>query len=847
MHPIQIRRMQRGPGTTSDSSVHTTLIRSPVRPILVVAARIGHALLSLTTGVYCTVCSVPFAYQQFIEPRLWVWPARFVEAFPSLYWLCLLLTLLTFRVRAPWRVQFCQGLYAIVAVTAGISVLRSPHLAMITGSAIGLVYASAALMFPLALAVIDRIGAAPDDRPNVAVAPWTAIQIAVETALWITVVYSGTALLTNAENREPLGFRFWLAGFTVSAIAHMSACVIAAAIPLAAVGFLRRWPPLQRISRRLFAIAALTVLFDLHVLRALTLTEPGATGLAFLFACSLSASWISVTTAFRDCARVSPRLSGAKAIALRVAAPCCAAVVAAFGTYVARADWDFTSQGLSVAAAWVGCLALVYYAITSRHAFGLIASVTVGRGTSGFYWAGAVSALVVVAVRLVSAGSVSPTAQLALARYSAVDPSLRLLTRLITAEDTRHNAAFYSFLRANTNISHRAVTPLDIRFAPSFDSLRPRRPNIFLFVVDSLRPDYLAPYNPLIGFTPAIDAFARESVVFTRAFTRYGATAMAVPSIWSGGMTLHMQYVRPYWPMNTLEKLVTAAGYTQMISVDPITARLLKPGTQLVRLDAGRPVAQFSLCTTLDELQQRLRDGVPEPVFAFTLPQDVHISRSLHTVVPSSEHYSGVVAPVASQVHHIDRCFGQFIRFLKDIGQYDNSIVILTSDHGDSLGEDGRWGHAYTMYPEVVRIPLIMHVPPAVGALADADMVAFSSDITPTLYDLLGVTPDYLGSLYGTSLVRLRELRKRSSEQFLLASSYGPVYGMLTAAGRHYYVTNAITGQEVAYDMSDVSRPRMVPITPQLRNENRSAIQGDVSTLRQLYQVDGPCAPGPSC
>ena len=75
-------------------------------------------------------------------------------------------------------------------------------------------------------------------------------------------------------------------------------------------------------------------------------------------------------------------------------------------------------------------------------------------------------------------------------------------------------------------------------------------------LVDSLRRDYLSPYNPKVTFTPATQAFAEESVVFERAFTRYGATGLSVPALWAGGMLLHKQYIKPFAPMNALEKLL---------------------------------------------------------------------------------------------------------------------------------------------------------------------------------------------------------------------------------------------------------------------------------------------------
>ena len=109
------------------------------------------------------------------------------------------------------------------------------------------------------------------------------------------------------------------------------------------------------------------------------------------------------------------------------------------------------------------------------------------------------------------------------------------------------------------------------------DSGEPRKPHIFLFVVDSLRRDYLSPYNPAVRFTPAIEEFAKDSVVFKRAFTRYGGTGLSVPAIWTGGMVLHKQYVTPFDPMNTLLKMLEADNYRRVMSMDSVVVQLMRP------------------------------------------------------------------------------------------------------------------------------------------------------------------------------------------------------------------------------------------------------------------------------
>src|SRR5213079_2380133 len=170
------------------------------------------------------------------------------------------------------------------------------------------------------------------------------------------------------------------------------------------------------------------------------------------------------------------------------------------------------------------------------------------------------------------------------------------------------------------------------------------------------------------------------------------------------------------------------------------------------------------------------------------LPQNVHIAVASRRKVPDGESYPGFFAPVASALKRVDACLGRFVDFLKRTNRYDNSIIILTSDHGDSLGEEGRWGHAYFIFPEVIRIPLIVHLPSWMKAATAVDTAAvtFSTDLTPSLYALLGHEPRDRGTLFGRPLFVPpdADLSWRRREQFLLASSYGAVYARMRQNGR---------------------------------------------------------------
>ena len=93
----------------------------------------------------------------------------------------------------------------------------------------------------------------------------------------------------------------------------------------------------------------------------------------------------------------------------------------------------------------------------------------------------------------------------------------------------------------------------------------------------------------------------------------------------------------------------------------------------------------------------------------------------------------------------------------KKYGIYDNTIIIITADHGESLGEHQRLGHGFQFYDEVIYIPLIVRVP----FLKDSrkiEALVQSIDIMPTILSLIGAEKPY--NLQGKSLVSLMKNKK---------------------------------------------------------------------------------------
>ncbi|MFH1397982.1 MAG: sulfatase [Candidatus Omnitrophota bacterium] len=113
-----------------------------------------------------------------------------------------------------------------------------------------------------------------------------------------------------------------------------------------------------------------------------------------------------------------------------------------------------------------------------------------------------------------------------------------------------------------------------------------------------------------------------------------------------------------------------------------------------------------------------------------------------------------------NSIHELDENFiGRGIAELKKINIYDKTIIIITADHGNEYREHGDIGHNYSIYDEVIRIPLIFYLPHLNKAVR-INSLAQSIDIMPTVLDLLGIPLPHQAQ--GISLTGLIEKRPRA-------------------------------------------------------------------------------------
>jgi hypothetical protein len=502
-------------------------------------------------------------------------------------------------------------------------------------------------------------------------------------------------------------------------------------------------------------------------------------------------------------------------------------------------DWDRLIATFALLALWAAALVFFYGSLrrrpapaggTGRRDLAVVAAAVL------LAW-GSDMALTCASPHLRLAGV---DAAAALHRLSEDELSLRTVRRIFRRRPAAGD--FWGVLHANTNISRSVpIEPKDLALATAPPGSLARKPNLFVFIIDSLRPDYLGAYNPEAGFTPAIDSFAKEALVWRRAFTSYGATGLSEPAIWAGARLPHKQYVTPFSPMNSLERLAEEEGCRAFVTVDPILHGLLKRSPRLSPLGGQPPVSLPMACPVMAELSAGLARSGDGPVFSYVQVQDLHVSVINRQGQRSADgkSYPGFDDAYASRVAAVDACFGLFLADLKRSGLYEDSVIVLASDHGDSLGEGGRGGHAYTIFPEILRVPLIMRVPQRLleGRAWDLDAAAFTTDITPTLYGLLGRAPRTDGEVLGRALIASsrEELARTARPERPVVSSYGPVYGLLQDDGRRLYIADGVNFATYFFDLERDPKGRRNLVTPELERAGNAAILRHIEALNAFY------------
>jgi len=329
---------------------------------------------------------------------------------------------------------------------------------------------------------------------------------------------------------------------------------------------------------------------------------------------------------------------------------------------------------------------------------------------------------------------------------------------------------------------------------------RAARPDVLIVTWDTARADHVGPDAAVGGLTPRWNAVARSGVQFTLARTSSPSTLPAHTSLMTGsspprhGVRENALFALPD-SAQTLAERLGESGWTTaaFVSAAVLDAHFgLAQGfshyDDRVGAGHGRDYGERRGEATVDAALAWLR-GVPpdEPVFLWVHLFDAHGPWSAPPDFASQ--YPG--QPYRAEIAYVDAQTGRLLDGLRAAGRLDRSLVVLTADHGEGLGDHGERTHGYFLYGSTVRIPLCLWAGPRSGVALPAgrqiDAPVSIADVAPTLADLLT-----LGSWSGdgVSLRALleggaappRELALETVDPYYVFGS-APLFGVVDTAG----------------------------------------------------------------
>jgi len=151
-----------------------------------------------------------------------------------------------------------------------------------------------------------------------------------------------------------------------------------------------------------------------------------------------------------------------------------------------------------------------------------------------------------------------------------------------------------------------------------------------------------------------------------------------------------------------------------------------------------------------------------------------------------------------AEVRYIDEKLGEIIGILEKNGYFENSIIIVTSDHGEAFFEHGHYGHGVTHYDEEISIPLFIYVPEVQPGATEYP--AGLIDLTPTILNYVGITDDY--DMSGIDLLPIMRGNTVDNDRLLFLDETGSDETMKSVRDARYtLIRSGVT--KYTYEMVD--------------------------------------------
>lgn len=304
--------------------------------------------------------------------------------------------------------------------------------------------------------------------------------------------------------------------------------------------------------------------------------------------------------------------------------------------------------------------------------------------------------------------------------YRSHGPAENLVLRFLTRNFPDHISQLRMAIDRGTSLIEQGVAPdlasSDRVRATHGPNAPTSRPDIILITVDSLRADRLGCCGSRAVATPNMDMLAAQSRTFLNAFSTAPTTIASLEQTMVGRL-LHelpashlasnrVTVVSP--EANSIASTLADSGYrTAAFLGYPLTSfsEFIGHGFQVLQVLAPKGGGSTAR-DILGRILAQLESAKERPEFLWGHVMDIHDWQKEGV----KQRYSGP-EPYDKRVAFIDTELGAFLTRLFTLERGRNSIVILSADHGESLGEQGLFFHGFMMAPRTLRVPLIIRFP----------------------------------------------------------------------------------------------------------------------------------------
>lgn len=365
------------------------------------------------------------------------------------------------------------------------------------------------------------------------------------------------------------------------------------------------------------------------------------------------------------------------------------------------------------------------------------------------------------------------------------------------------------------------------------------KPNILLITIDTLRADRLGCYGYARAQTPNIDRIASEGVLFMNAVSHVPLTRPSHTSIFTGLFPYQHgvhDNIAPTLPAKfpTLAEILKGKGYQTAAFVASFVVNSqsgLNRGFDVYDDEFNPQKQPTSFALNLEkrggdvylEFADWMAHRNAKPYFAWVHLYDPHFPYA--PPPPYSTNFAE--RPYDGEVAYADDIVGRILKLLDN-----KTLLVLASDHGESLGDHGENAHSYFIYDSTLHVPLMFRWPGVLPAKQQVSGQTRLVDLLPTILDLLS-----LPSPQGISGVSLKPWLLDSKRPAPVLTSYCETYTPLL----HFGWSALIGARTTQWKYIDAPRPELYDLTSDPKELTNSIAQrtAEVKTMRDWLSRSG--------